>query len=190
MDEMVHSNDRSAIVTIAAILDDVITFAVGSKLPGLGEATKEEFEYAFRHEGPLGAFSSRIDMAFYLGAIGDTVRQQLHTIRHMRNSVAHTGRKVSFNDPALATVAKRVLPPTGLFKLLNDTPEGFRRSLVSEGLFLQAVILRGRETVIEELQAAYAKACRKRLSRACIYLRSPRISSRLLRDLTNDGQAA
>lgn len=71
---------------------------------------------------------------------------------------AHTSWRVSFGTPALANAAKRLFHPTGMFKLYDATPVGFRKTFVAEGLLIHAMILNGREAGIEAVRAEYRDA--------------------------------
>ena len=50
---------------------------------------------------PLGTFSSRIDLAYLLGHIGEHARRDLHLIRKIRNEFAHTTDLIDFVAPAI-----------------------------------------------------------------------------------------
>ena len=52
----------------------------------------------FRSDGPLGTFSSRIDLIYLLGLIGPHVRRDLHLIRKIRNVFAHNSNLIDFNQ--------------------------------------------------------------------------------------------
>lgn len=155
--ELLGGNDRSAVITIASNADAALEFKIAMSLPGLKqEATEKDFDICFRHEGPLGTFSARIDMAFYLGLIDQTLREQLHDLRAMRNAVAHTRRRVTFDDAALQNVAKRLFAPKGCFKLLNNDTDGIRRTFLAEGMFICNIIGDGREEATRKLRESYA----------------------------------
>ena len=51
-----------------------------------------------RSSGPLGTFSSRIDLAYLLGLIGARVKRDLHLIRKIRNDFAHVHEPLSFES--------------------------------------------------------------------------------------------
>lgn len=56
-----------------------------------------------RQSGPLGSFSSRIDLAYLLGLLGAKARRDLHLIRKIRNEFGHVSTPLNFNDAALAS---------------------------------------------------------------------------------------
>jgi hypothetical protein len=155
MAELIEGNDRSAIITITAICDAALEARIGFALPGLKTATEKKWEDAFRHDGALGTLSAKIGLAFYMGLIDERTQKQLTDLRHIRNAVAHTKRRVSFEDAALQNAATRLLAPYGMYPLLNETPEGFRRSIVSEGMLLFAIIHDGRDTAVAKTREAF-----------------------------------
>ena len=156
--ELMNGNDRSAIITVAAICDSGLEARIAFELPGLKKASKKEVDDAFRHDGALGSFSSRISLAFYMNLIDETTRKQLTDMRHIRNAVAHTKRRVTLADVQLQNAVLRLLHPTGMYKLLDDTPEGFLRSFIAEGILLCTVIHLGRDEGIEKHRSTFTEA--------------------------------
>jgi hypothetical protein len=153
--ELIGANDRSAIITIASHAESHTEALLGFSLPHLRRGTEKDWNLTFRHEGPLGTFSACIDMAFYLTLIDQPLRDQLHDLRDMRNAVAHTKRRVTFEDVQLQNVAKRLFAPKGKFKLLNDTPDGFRRTFIAEGLLICSTLIFGREVAITKCRQSF-----------------------------------
>lgn len=154
--ELMDGNDRSLIITLASLAESAVEALVGRNLPSLKECSEKEFNYAFRHEGPLGTFSACIDMAFYLELIDTGLRVQLHALRDMRNAAAHTKRKVTLDDSQLKNVAKRIIHPKGMFRLLNDTHDGIRRTLASEGLLICSILAFGRDEAVRKCRESFA----------------------------------
>ena len=153
--ELLAGNDRSTIITIASHSEVQIENLIALSLPHLQAAGEKEWNLTFRHEGPLGTFSACIDMAFYMTLIDQSLRDQLHTLRDMRNAVAHTKRQVTFEDVELQNVAKRLIAPKGMFKLLADTPDGIRRTFIAEGLLICSMLIYGRELGIAKCRQSF-----------------------------------
>ena len=153
--ELLAGNDRSTIITIASHSEAQIENLIALSLPHLRTADEKEWNLTFRHEGPLGTFSACIDMAFYMTLIDQSLRDQLHTLRDMRNAVAHTKRQVTFEDVELQNVAKRLIAPKGMFKLLADTPDGIRRTFIAEGLLICSMLIYGRELGISKCRQTF-----------------------------------
>ena len=148
MTELMGGNDRSAVITLASQAEVLVEWLIGGSLPHLQKAEEKEWNLTFRHEGPLGTFSACIDMAFYMTLINQPLRSQLHTLRDMRNAVAHTRRRVTFDDVELQNVAKRLFAPKGMFKLQNDSIDGVRRTFIAECLLINSTLIFGREVAI------------------------------------------
>jgi DNA-binding MltR family transcriptional regulator len=91
--------DRGCALMAAAYLDSELEQLIRKYLVD-NETVKSEL---FAHSGPLGSFSSRIDMAYLLGLIGPKGRRDLHLIRKVRNEFGHVARPISFDEPALAS---------------------------------------------------------------------------------------
>ena len=156
--ELLGGNDRSAIITVASHAETHLEALIGISLPHFRNGEKEDWNLTFRHEGPLGTFSACIDMAFYLTLIDKSLREQLHDLRDMRNAVAHTKRRVTFEDVELQNVAKRLFAPKGAFKLLDDTADGCRRTFIAEGMFITSILIFGREDAISRARKTFADA--------------------------------
>ena len=157
-EELLGGNDRSTIITIASHAEIHTETLIGFSLPHLRTAEEKDWTLTFRHEGPLGTFSACIDMAFYLTLIDQALRDQLHNLRDMRNAVAHTKRRVTFEDAQLQNVALRLFAPKGQFKLLNDTADGFRRTFIAEGLFISSILVFGREAAVTKSRDSFTKS--------------------------------
>lgn len=74
----------------------------------IGELLKQYFvkdkviEELFSATGPLGSFSSRIDIAYALSLIPLAMKRDLHILRKIRNEFAHEPQKLSFKTPTIA----------------------------------------------------------------------------------------
>lgn len=55
----------------------------------------------FGHNGPLGTFSSRINLAYSLGLIPADISRDLHLLRKIRNDFAHNPKKFGFEKPEI-----------------------------------------------------------------------------------------
>jgi hypothetical protein len=160
--EIMGGNDRSAVITVASHADAALEFLIVTNLPGLPrDATEKDVDHVFRHEGPLGTFSARIDLAFYLGLIDAQLRETLHDLRAMRNAVAHTKRRVTFEDAALQNVAKRLLAPNGYHKLSENSVDGIRRTFLAEGLLIVTILTHGRDEALRLARKGFMEAGRE-----------------------------
>jgi DNA-binding MltR family transcriptional regulator len=109
--------DRGCALMAAAYLDSELEKLLRKYLVNNDAVQSQLFE----HSGPLGSFSSRIDLAYLLGLIGRNAHRDLHLIRRIRNEFGHVPRPISFDDPQLAsrcrelyhdTIGKAVRPRT------------------------------------------------------------------------------
>jgi hypothetical protein len=156
--ELLGGNDRATIISIGALSDSAVEYLLATNLPALRNAEQKAFDQAFRHDGPLGTFSSRIDMAFYMGLIDEKFRGQLHDLRQLRNAVAHTKRHVSLEDAPLQNVAKRILHPIGYFKLLDESAKGIRSALIAEANLIYNRLVYGNDAAVEMVRDAFDRA--------------------------------
>ncbi len=63
---------------------------------------KPAIDELFRHLGPLGSFSGRIEMCYALGLLPAEARRDLHLIRRIRNDFGHVARALTFDEPGIA----------------------------------------------------------------------------------------
>jgi hypothetical protein len=90
--------DRAAAVLGVALLDNWLDRAFRQRLHR--DTPRNVFEF----RGPLGDFSSRIEMAFALGWIDKDMRNDLNLLRRIRNDFAHDDDlALKFDTPGLAS---------------------------------------------------------------------------------------
>lgn len=152
--EVLGTSDRAAIILLASFLDSALEFALLGKMRILND---KEFERAFRSDGPLGAFSARIDMCYLFNVIDDPLRLRLHDLREMRNACAHSRRAISFKNPELANVGKRFLKDA-TFPLLGSKDTEMKASIVAECFYLFGVISSGKEATMKSIREAYERS--------------------------------
>jgi DNA-binding MltR family transcriptional regulator len=69
---------------------------------------KTHVDKLFDFNGPLGTFSSKINMAYSLGLIPKSTRVELNTLRELRNKFAHSDQAIDFNSEEIATICKKL----------------------------------------------------------------------------------
>jgi DNA-binding MltR family transcriptional regulator len=89
--------DRIIAISMGALLDSLIEARIVHALKN-----KDDIEEMFADRGPLGTFSSKIQMAYALGQIDSTVRDDLNCIRRIRNVFAHAKTSVTMDTPLVA----------------------------------------------------------------------------------------
>jgi hypothetical protein len=139
--ELRGESDRASVILMAALLDDALVFMISGKFLDL--PNKNEAEYIFRPDGPLGSFSARAEISYLFGFIDEQAYGQLDDIREMRNACAHTKQPMSFSVAALANVAKRLCYPRGIWPLEDDTPHGIREAFIREAVIFHQIIIDG-----------------------------------------------
>jgi hypothetical protein len=150
------ASDRSVVITLGAFLDGAIEFMIAQNTRP--QSTRSEFDDAFGINGPLGTFSARIEIAYLFKLIDETVRDQLNVIRELRNACAHSKRPISFATAELANVCKRILHPTGMFRLRGDSAEDIKSAFTAECLLLHNVLIFGRDEAVRMIETSYREA--------------------------------
>jgi DNA-binding MltR family transcriptional regulator len=92
--------DRGCAMIVAAHLDQQLGELLRGCMTRDEEYTKEMSRF-FDPDGPLGSFSTRTKLAHYLNLISKQVRQDLDTIRKIRNDFAHKLEFEDFNTPSV-----------------------------------------------------------------------------------------
>jgi DNA-binding MltR family transcriptional regulator len=120
--------DRGCSLMIGAYLDELLKIFLSSLFVADANASVS----FLRADGPLGTFSSRIELCYLLGQISEVVRRELHLMRKIRNEFAHTVQLINFSQPAvLARI--RELKCTGL-----STNADARHRMIRSCLFIAA----------------------------------------------------
>lgn len=96
---LLDETDRGCALMVASFLDFKLEQLLIARLVDDSKMVSE----LLAHSGPLGTFSSRIDMAFALGLIGANVRRDLNLIRKIRNEFGHSHRPLMFSDDAISS---------------------------------------------------------------------------------------
>ncbi|WP_408595307.1 hypothetical protein ACIPCF_18865 (plasmid) [Paracoccus marcusii] len=93
---LADESPRGMVLVIAAELDRLLGLAIKACLKkgaGLDELEKD-------NQGPIAAFSSKINLSHALRIIDDTELRDIHLIRKIRNDFAHE-TDVSFSTPSV-----------------------------------------------------------------------------------------
>jgi hypothetical protein len=133
--------DTTAVILMGSALDDVLRFRLMRHL--CFKPTKDEFDHIFRFEGPLGTFSSRMELAFLFGMIDDATFEQLNLIRELRNASAHSKYGFSFSDLVLRNVVMRLFAPLGVVPTPDNAADKIKPAFLTECTFLYHTVLTG-----------------------------------------------
>ena len=100
LEELGKQSDRGAAIIGAAIVEDVLTECLQLRLI-LNNTLKERL-FSYEKNGPLSNFSAKIDVAYSVGLVTASVRNNLHLIRRIRNRFAHKVEAKEFSDADIA----------------------------------------------------------------------------------------
>lgn len=93
-----EESDRGSALLAGSYLDEQL------KLLLLNKFVQDEniADKIVSQNGPLGAFSARIDTAYLLGLISKSTFKDLHLIRKIRNDFGHSPRPIAFTDSPIS----------------------------------------------------------------------------------------
>lgn len=120
--------DRGCVLMIVAYLDELLNEFISALFVNDVKVQKE----FLRPDGPVGTFSSRINLCYLLGQISAMERRELHLLRRIRNEFAHSATSKDFSDEVILQRIKE-LKCTGL-----DVKADPRHRLVRSCIFLSA----------------------------------------------------
>jgi hypothetical protein len=103
--EVPTGTDRIIAISMGALLDNLVEEGIVHLLKNKDSDTMAEL---FSDHGPLGTFSSKIQLAYALGTIDDTTKDDLNCIRRIRNVCAHARISVTMDTPLVAKECKKL----------------------------------------------------------------------------------
>src|ERR1035438_10184467 len=118
--------NRGVALVCAAYVEEELKSLLEKTFVDDPKTVKRLFEYS----GPLGTFSSKIDLAFITGSIGADAHRGLHLIRKIRNSFAHYHKGRSFSDQDIASQCGE-LTPLSPFPEEKDSRKLFIRASIT-----------------------------------------------------------
>ena len=92
-----EETDRGCALMVAAYID----YELGKLIKAHIVDDKSVSDDLFSNNGPLGTFSSRINLAYSLGLIPNDIRRDLHLLRKIRNEFAHNPKRFGFEKPEI-----------------------------------------------------------------------------------------
>jgi DNA-binding MltR family transcriptional regulator len=99
--EIDNQTDRGAAIIAAAYLDERLSSAIKARLNDHPEAGKA----LFKSDGPLGSFSSRINLGLLMGVYDERTHKVLNTVRKIRNEFAHNTKPMNFDSGRVRDLA-------------------------------------------------------------------------------------
>lgn len=94
-----NETDRGCALMATAYLDQ----ALGNYICASLVDDESVIKTLLGSQGPLGTFSSRIDLSYMLGLISFADRRNLHLIRKIRNDFAHVSTRITFSTDGIAS---------------------------------------------------------------------------------------
>ncbi|VVE78140.1 MltR family transcriptional regulator [Pandoraea sputorum] len=98
MSDIEKASDRALAIVIASYLDAMLEELLRAFLVERAKAVNPLFE----GRGVLSTFSSKIELSFALGLIGEGEAKALNTIREIRNAFAHELGNLDFTDMSIS----------------------------------------------------------------------------------------
>lgn len=108
-------SDRAAVVTVVALLEGALKVYLATKFIMHEQEGQNDL---FGPGGPIRDFSAKIKAGFALGLFGPLTREDLHIIREVRNSFAHSMVPISFENDDVKNVCSRI----GLLTRFQNLP--------------------------------------------------------------------
>lgn len=115
------ASDRAAAIIAGSLVETRLTEAIKLHLLKIKSETIEKS--LFRPSGPLGTFSTKIDLAFLMGILTERAYKELVTIKDVRNKFAHHIDIVDFRSHHIMDKCVNLTYATDL--LLSDISLSF-----------------------------------------------------------------
>lgn len=102
-------DDRSIAIIVGSVLDQGLESALLTRLRPLN--TEEERAVFLSEGAPLSTFSAKITLGYSLGLFGRMARDDLHMIRSIRNTFAHSRLSLDFDHASVAAACMELTLP-------------------------------------------------------------------------------
>jgi DNA-binding MltR family transcriptional regulator len=103
--ELAHGSDRACAIIAAANLETTLTVTILTKLENIDEETVENLT---RQNGALDGFLSKIYLGYALALYDKATRDDLDTIRKIRNAFAHSRRPITFLEKEISAACGKL----------------------------------------------------------------------------------
>ncbi len=100
-------NDRTVAVLLGSSVETTLRTLIKRKLV----ITDDSDKILFHSSGPLHSFDAKIKLGFATGLFGSQTRANLHAIKVVRNSFAHTLVALTFETEVVRKVCEVMVPP-------------------------------------------------------------------------------
>lgn len=116
--DFLNESDRASVVLGAAKLDSLLEKLLESYL--LPFDSKRDRDDIFSFNGPLGTFSSRIQMVYRLRILDEDYFKTLLLIKKIRNDFAHNISSLKLDEPPISDLVMEITNPLMEFKSLQS----------------------------------------------------------------------
>ena len=135
--EISKESDRAAAVLVGAEIDNRLTQLLEAYfLPKSKRSTR-----LLEQDGPLGTFSSKIEIIYRIGFIPPEFHQDLQIVRNIRNDFAHKGAGLCFTDNRMRDLCNNLFCSSDMKAPSKDDSDAYNayprnRFLTSAGIIL------------------------------------------------------
>ena len=119
--EIHRAPDRSAAIIATAFLEEKLTAAVRFKLL----PDKDTLDKLFKPSGPIGAYASKVEMAYLLALFSKETRDDLLLVGEIRNAFAHWTKLIDFGSSDIKPICEALTLYTRVFGPKIDRPKPF-----------------------------------------------------------------
>jgi hypothetical protein len=107
-DEFDRGPHRIAAILAAAFVENALEYAISHRFSQISNRRPEEFETLFRYPQFLSSFVAKIEIGYAIGIYGQLVRDDLDTIRIIRNQFAHARILIDFGTTEVADEVQKL----------------------------------------------------------------------------------
>ncbi len=90
-------SDRATVIVATSVVEKDLVRAIEIRMV----PDERETNMLFKHSGPLGAFEAKVHLAYLMGMIDGSLRDDLTRIADIRNRFAHQVEPLRFNSHAV-----------------------------------------------------------------------------------------
>ena len=130
-DPLMRESDRGCVLVCASDVENLLTNILEGWIRGASGLSKSDWKRLFDYTGPLGTFSSRLEMAKAIGLLDSTLYADINSIRIIRNRAAHGNADFSLSTTENATLITSMNCNYG--KKSNIKRYSLKKTLFSKG---------------------------------------------------------
>lgn len=137
-------NDRTVALVCSTLIEEALKDAILSRMVQL---SRDDSDKLFSGYAPLASMSAKTLIAFALGIIGKKTRQNLQTLRAVRNAFAHARAPLTFDTIEVAAACKHLNvgsqfaeePPKQLLEMIEGP--GMRQRYIGLSMLIWSSLL-------------------------------------------------